>query len=99
MANRDQVADHCYKIDQALTNPAQGAFLPVRERDLYSLDPQPTVLGELDPTYQGLVFPDSSLEEPDLESIMGNLVPQDIKIRVLIAASESFNRDQKKLQT
>ena len=71
MAKADQVADHHHKIDQALTNTAQGTFLPVMERDLFGLDPQPTILGELDPSYQGPVFPDSSnLEEPDLESIM-----------------------------
>ena len=33
------------------------------------------VLEELDPTYQGPIFPDFSLEEPGLESIMGDLVP------------------------
>ena len=86
LANTDQVADHCYKIDLALTNIAQGAFLPVRERDLFLLDPQPTVLRELDPSYQGPIFLDSSFEEPDLESIMGDSVPEDIKSRVLIAA-------------
>ena len=53
----------------------------------------------MDPTYQGLVFPDSSLEELDLESIMGDWVPQDIKIRVLIAARESYTRNQEKVQT
>merc|ERR1711867_141357 len=99
MANGDQVADHYHKIDQALSNAAQGAFFPIRERDLYSLDPQPTVLGELDPTYQGLVFLDFSLEEPDLESIIGDLVPQGIKDRVLIAARESHTRNQEKLQS
>ena len=93
------MADHHHKLDQALANAAKGAFLPVRERDLYLLGPQPTVLGDLDPTYQGLIFPDSSLEEPDLESIMGDWVPQDIKIRVLIAARESYTRNQEKVQT
>ena len=80
-------------MDQTLTNTNKGAFLPIRERDLYLLGPQPTVLGDLDPTYQGLVFPDSSLEEPDLESIMGDLVPQGIKDRVFIAARESHTRN------
>ena len=100
MDNADQVADYCHKFDQALTNKAQGAFLPIRERDLFLLDPQPTVLGELDPSYQGPIFPDSSsLEEPDLESIMGDSVPEDIKTRVLIAARKSYTRNQKKVQT
>ena len=100
MANGDQVADHHHKIDHALTNAAQGVFLPVRERDLFSFDPQPTVLGELDPNYQGPVFPDlSSLEEPDLESIMGDSVPQDIKNSVLMASRESHTSNQEKVQT
>ena len=46
-----------------------------------------------------VLFLDSSLEEPDLESIMGDWVPQDIKIRVLIAARESYTRNQEKVQT
>ena len=100
MANGDQVAAHCHTIDQALANAAQGAFLPVRERDLFCLDPQPTVLVEWDPSYQGPVLPDSSsLEELDLESILGDSVPQDIKNRDLISAGESHNRNQEKVQT
>ena len=75
MANADYMADHHHKIDQALTNAAQGAFLPVRERDMYSLGAQPTVMRELDSTYQGLIFPDFSMEEMDLESIMEDSVP------------------------
>ena len=69
-SNGNQSGNHHVTIYQALANTAKDAFLPVRERDLYNLDPQPTVLGELDPDYQGLIFPDYSLEEPDLESIM-----------------------------
>ena len=33
--------------------------------------------GELDPDYTGLIFPDLCLEEPELESIMGDQVPQE----------------------
>ena len=92
MANADLVADHHLTIDQALANVTQNAFLPVREQDLFLLVPQPTVLGELDPSCQGLVFPDSSLEEPDLESIIGDSVPEDIKSRVLIATTPGTRR-------
>ena len=53
----------------------------------------------MNPTHQDLIVPDFSLEEPDLESIMGDLVPQDIKIRVLIAARESHTRNQENVQT
>ena len=73
------MVDHHYKLDQALANTAKVAFLPLRERDLYSLDPQPTVMRELDSTYQGLIFPDFSLEETDLESIIKDEVPLEVK--------------------
>ena len=62
MAIGDIVADHCLTIYQAHAHAHKGAFLPVRERDLFCLDPQDTLLGELDPTYQSLIFPDHSLE-------------------------------------
>ena len=65
------MADHRHKLDVQHQH-SQGAFLPVKERDLYLLGPQPTVCEDLDPTYQSLVFQDSSLEEPDLESTMGD---------------------------
>ena len=65
------MAYHRYKLDVQCQH-SQGAFLPVKERDLYLLGPQPTVRGNLDPIYQGLIIQDSSLEEPDLESIMGD---------------------------
>ena len=96
--NTDLVVDHHHKLDVRYQH-SQGAFLPVKDRYLYLLGPQPTVCGDLDPTYQGHVFQDSSLEEPDLESTMGDWVPQDIKIRVLIAARESYTRNQEKVQT
>lgn len=90
--------DHCHAIDQAQSNASQGAFLPTRERDLYFLDPAPKVLGDLDPSCQGLIFPDSGLEAPDLESIMGDSVPDDIKERFLIATRVSHIRNQEKVQ-
>merc|ERR1712101_27740 len=40
MANADFMVDHCLKIDQATITAVQGAFLPIRERDFFSLDPQ-----------------------------------------------------------
>ena len=49
------VADHRYKLDVQRQH-SQRAFLPVKERDLYLLGPQPTVRGDLNPTFQSLVF-------------------------------------------
>ena len=49
------VADHRHILDMQRQH-SQGAFLPVKESDLYLLGPQPTVHGDLDPIYQGLIF-------------------------------------------
>ena len=56
------------------------------------------MFGDLDPSYQDLIFPGSGLEAPDLESIMGDSVPDNIKSRVLIAARESHARNLEKVQ-
>ena len=89
MAYRDFIADHHLEIEQATATAAQGAFLPIRERDLFQLDPQSTVMPELDPSYQGLLFPDLSLEDPDLESIMGDEVSLEIQTMILTAVKQS----------
>ena len=89
MANRDFIVDHRLEIEQATTTAAQGAFLPVRERDLFQLDPQNTVMPELDPSFQGLLFPELSLEDPDLESIMGDEVSPEMKVMILMAVKQS----------
>ena len=74
MTNGDYLAGHRHQIKQATTDATPQAFLPVRERDLFYLGSQPTVMGELNPAYQGLLFPDICLEQPELESIMGDQV-------------------------
>ena len=58
-SNADLMADHCHILD-VLRQHSQGAFLPVKEGDLFLFDPQPTVHEEMDPTCQSLVFQDSS---------------------------------------
>ena len=93
MANGDFIADHCLDIKQATARAAQGAFLPVRERDLFQLEPQRTVMPELDPSYQGLLFPDLSLEDLDLESIMGDEISQEMKTMILVAVKESHAKN------
>ena len=98
MANRDFIADHHLDIKQATATAAQGAFLPVRERDLFQLDPQNTVMPELDPSYQGLLFPDLSLEDLDLESIMGDKVSLEMKVMILTAVKQSQTNNQQMVQ-
>ncbi len=70
MANVDYLAGHRPQIVDAMTDATPGAFHPIRVRDLFSSGPQNTVMGELDPNYQGLLFPDICLEQPELQSIM-----------------------------
>ena len=89
LANMDHMADHCFSIDQTLSTAHTGALLPRWERDLFHLDPAPVVYGDLDPNYTGLLFLDSGLETPDLESILVDSVLEDIKRRNLLAIKES----------
>ena len=44
---------------------------------------------ELDPSYQGHLFKDLSLEDPDLESIMGDEVSPEMKVINLSAGWQS----------
>ena len=96
MANGDQVVGHHHIITQALHHATSEAFCPVKKRDIYNLDPQDTLLGELNPNYQGLLFPESSPESPDLESIMGDAVDPEVKQRIVSTVNQSLaiNRDR-----
>ena len=67
---------------------------PSERRDLFQLDPKSTVMPELDPSYQGLLFPDLSLEDPDLESIMGDKVSPEMKVMILTAVKQSLANNQ-----
>ena len=53
---------------------------------------------ELDPSYQGLLFPDLSLEDPDLESIMGDEVSPEMKVMILTAIKQSQANNQQMVQ-
>ena len=66
MANADRMASHRHNVNNAMANAAQGAFHPVRERDLFSLGSWNTVMEELNPDHQGLLFLDICLEQPEL---------------------------------
>ena len=98
MANGDFIADHRSEIKQATATAAQGAFIPVRGRDMFQLDPQTTVMPELDPTHHDLLFPDLSLEDPDLESIMGDKVSPEMKVMILSAVKWSQANNQQIMQ-
>ena len=55
-------------------------------------------MGELNPAYQGLLFPDICLEEPELESIMGDQVPQEIQNRILMAVRQTHTNNVQRVQ-
>ena len=44
MANADYLAGHCHQIENAVADAAPQAFYPVRERNLFTSDPQNTVM-------------------------------------------------------
>merc|ERR1711867_4459 len=92
LVNLDQMANHRFAIDQALSTAHPGAFIPRRERDLFHLDPAPVVYGDLDPSYTGLLFLDFGLETPDLASLLPDSVLEDVKSRVLVTIKESHTR-------
>ena len=79
MANADYLAGHHHQIEKAMADTAPLAFLPVKERDLFNLGSMPTVMGELNLAYKDLIFSDFCLEQLELESIMEDQVPQEIK--------------------
>ena len=55
-------------------------------------------MGELDQNYQGLLFPDICLEQPELQSIMGDQVPQEVQAKILQAVRQAHVNNLKKLQ-
>ena len=60
------MAEHKFALDQTLFTAHPEAFLPREDMNLFHLDPEPVVYGDLDPNYTGLLFPDSGFEMPDL---------------------------------
>ena len=98
MANTDYLAGHRHQIEQATADATPQAFLPVRERDLFNLGSQPTVMGELNPAYQGLLFPDICLKQPELESIMGDQVSQEVQTRTLMAVRQAHSNNLERVQ-
>ena len=97
MGNADLVADHCLTLDQALTQADKGAFLPIRKRDLFHLDPQHTLLGKWNIAYQSLIFLECSPEYLDLESIIGNLVDSTTKESAINAVNQFLANNQDKV--
>ena len=89
MANGDAITSPRFTIKQATARTAHRASAPVRIRDMFQLGPKTTVLPGLDPKHHDLLFPDLSLEDPDLESIMGDKVPPRMKVRILAEVQRS----------
>ena len=97
MANTDFLAGLCHQIEETMADAASRAFHPVRERDLFSLGPQNRVVGKLEPAYQGSLFQDICLEQPELQSIMGDQVPQEVKTKILTAVNNLGFQGQESL--
>ena len=98
MANTDYLAGHRHQIEQATANATSQAFLLVRERDLFNLGSQPTIMGEFNPAYQGPLFPDFCLEQPELKSIIGDQVSQEVQTRILMAVRQVHSNSLQRVQ-
>ena len=55
-------------------------------------------MGELDPDYQGLLFPDICLEQPELQSIMGDQVSPEVQTKILTAVRQAHVSNLERLQ-
>ena len=66
MANADRLASHHNNVNNAMADAAHRAFHPIRERDLFSLGSQNTVMRELNPDHQGPLFLNIYMEQPEL---------------------------------
>ena len=61
--NANQVAEHAFVIQRIMSDTNHGALLTSREQDSFKLDtPVKVPLGDLNPSYLGLVFPGTEPE-------------------------------------
>ena len=63
LTNVDCMANHKISLCHVLATAHKLAFMPKVKRNLLNLNPIPMVFGELNPNYQGLLFPDTSLRK------------------------------------
>ena len=74
-----------------------GPPLPAEELqplvvDVFGMDdnPRPLEMGDLSPSYSGLVFPGAEPSKPDLSAfLMDSTVPKDVRERIYLAVQES----------
>ena len=60
LTNADQMAEHRFDMDRLMSDAHKGGLLTPRERDVFSMDdtPRPLAMGDLNPGYSGLIYPD-----------------------------------------
>ena len=76
-----------------------GALLAAGNRDSFKMEdrPQPVAMGDLNPNYTGLLFPDTELEKPDLSSLVEDL-PEEVRRRILLTVEESHQENLRRVQ-
>ena len=65
-----------------------GAFLGPKVRDTFQILDRPAkvVMGDINPDYNGIMFPGSQPKMPDLSFlVMDSSIPQDVRERILLA--------------
>ena len=96
LANADQMAGHRFDIDRLMSDAHKGALLAPREGDMFGMDddPRPLAMGDLSPSYSGLIFPGAEPCKPDLSAfLMDSTVPKDVRERIYLAVEESHQEN------
>ena len=71
-----------------------GALLAAGSRDTF----KPVAMGDLNPNYNGLLFPDKTkLEKPDLSPLLEDM-PEEVRRRILLSVEETHRENLRKVQ-
>ena len=92
----DCMVDHKLNLCHVLATNHKPAFMPRDMRDHFKFDPVPLVIGDLNPNYHGLLFPDTGLEKPNLASFMDS-VPEEVRGGILHCMKEVHTRNMEKV--
>ena len=99
LTNADQIAEHRFSMEGIMGDAQPGALLAPGNRDSFKMEdhPLPLAMGDLNPSYTGLLFPDTEPEKPDLSSLVEDL-PEDVRERIRFMVEESHQGNLRKVQ-
>ena len=97
LTNTDQMAEHHFSMDGIMGDAHSGVLPAPGNRDTSNLGahPRPLAMGDLNPS-QGLMFPETVLEKPDLSSLVEDL-PEDVRERIHFMVEETHQGNLQKV--